>query len=315
MSSGSCRGEAMSGPTSLLLQAPSIRDDAKRLTDRLVHQHGASVAAILFHGSCLRAESGAGILDLYVLVDDYKAFHRRTFPALANAVLPPSVCYLRGDGDGADGAKVAVVARPQFLSRLRQASLDTTLWARFCQPTALAYSRDDEARRWVESALAMATKTAIDWSLRLGPDEGTAADFWTALFRHTYGAELRVEGPARANQLYGFAPDLFDRAFAEIAPSLGATPSTEGRFRSPVTEDFRRRSATAWRRRRVIGKALNIARLVKALFTFDGGIDYIVGKLERHSGQKVDLTPWQRRHPLLAAPGVLLTLRRRGVIR
>ena len=49
---------------------------------------------------------------------------------------------------------------------------------------------------------------------------------------------------------------------------------------------------------------LNYARLVKAAFTFDGGVDYVLWKVRRHSGVVVPGTDWQRRHTLLAAPGL-----------
>jgi hypothetical protein len=71
----------------------------------------------------------------------------------------------------------------------------------------------------------------------------------------------------------------------------------------------------AWRFRRLVGKLLSILRLAKGVFTFDGGVDYILWKIERHSGVKATATPWQRRHPLLAAPGLAWRLYRRGAFR
>lgn len=67
-----------------------------------------------------------------------------------------------------------------------------------------------------------------------------------------------------------------------------------------------------WGLRRVQGKFLSVARLIKASFTFDGGIDYLAWKISRHSGVKIELTPWQRRHPLLAGIVLFWRLRRRG---
>ncbi|MCC2659180.1 MAG: hypothetical protein K0Q76_4288, partial [Panacagrimonas sp.] len=64
-----------------------------------------------------------------------------------------------------------------------------------------------------------------------------------------------------------------------------------------------------------LGKPLNVLRLLKAACTFDGAADYAAWKVERHSGVKLELSPWQRRHPLLAAPVVYLRLRRQGVLR
>lgn len=70
-----------------------------------------------------------------------------------------------------------------------------------------------------------------------------------------------------------------------------------------------------WAMRRVLGKLLSVLRLAKGLFTFDGGVDYILWKIERHTGARIALTPWQRRHPLLASPVFLWRLYRLGAIR
>lgn len=301
-------------PPSLLLRDHVVGDDVRRMAHDIADRHGDTVAAILFYGSCLRDESGAGILDFYVLVDDYRTFHGHRGAALANALVPPSVGFVPGGQSRFLGAKVAVIARTQFTRRLTTDAFDTTLWARFCQPVALAYCRDPESTAWVERTLSRAAATAVDWAVRLGPVEGRAEDFWTTLFRHTYAAELRVEGGGRAGQIYGFAPQGFDDAFARLSPPE-VEVLADGRYRVHLDESERRHAQARWRRRRVAGKALNVLRLCKALFTFDGGVDYIVGKLERHSGQTIELRPWQRRHPLLAAPGMVWSLYRRGIIR
>ncbi|MEM7487988.1 MAG: hypothetical protein AAF390_02580, partial [Pseudomonadota bacterium] len=71
----------------------------------------------------------------------------------------------------------------------------------------------------------------------------------------------------------------------------------------------------AWAARVVVGKPLNLIRVVKGAFTFDGAADYIAWKVERHSGRALELTDFQRRHPLLAAPRVLWRLLRDRVVR
>jgi len=58
-----------------------------------------------------------------------------------------------------------------------------------------------------------------------------------------------------------------------------------------------------------------VLRLLKAALTFDRGMDYVVWKVERHSGVRLEVAPWERRFPLLAAPGLYCRLRRRGLLR
>jgi hypothetical protein len=70
-----------------------------------------------------------------------------------------------------------------------------------------------------------------------------------------------------------------------------------------------------WRARRFQGRALSIARLIKAGFTFQGGADYAAWKIERHTGQHIPLTDWQRRHPVIAGLMLLPKLLRRGAIK
>ena len=74
-------------------------------------------------------------------------------------------------------------------------------------------------------------------------------------------------------------------------------------------------SRPAWWLRRVQGKLLSVLRLMKAAFTFQGGIDYIAWKLERHTGVPIEVTPKMRRQPLLYSWGLVWRLYRRGVFR
>ena len=66
---------------------------------------------------------------------------------------------------------------------------------------------------------------------------------------------------------------------------------------------------------RIIGKLLSLVRLAKACFTFEGGADYAAFKIERHTGRKIALTQWQRRHPLIAGLLMLPKLLRSRALR
>ncbi|WP_199707616.1 hypothetical protein [Teichococcus wenyumeiae] len=299
-------------------EAPSpAMAGALALARDIVAEHGGAVRAVLFYGSCRRTGDASGLLDLYVVHDGQRAFHRRWLPALLNAALPPNVMQRvgRAEGMGEVRAKVAVLSRRQFERRLRPGTLDTTIWARFCQPTTLVYARDAEAAAWAADAGARAFATAALWAVRLGPRRAAPAGFWQALFAKTYGAELRTERQGRGNSIHEAAPEWFDGnlPLAFAAQGLDATPDAEGRLTPGLAPSWRH--GAGWALRRWLGKPLNVARLVKAAFTFEGGADYLAWKIERHSGEALALTDWQRRHPILAAPRLLWRLLRRGAVR
>jgi hypothetical protein len=86
-------------------------------------------------------------------------------------------------------------------------------------------------------------------------------------------------------------------------------------YQCHVPQYKRRTAGFAWLLRRIQGKALSILRLVKALFTFEGGLDYVVWKLERHSGQAIVVPDRVRRLPLIHMWGFFWQLYRRGIFK
>ena len=70
-----------------------------------------------------------------------------------------------------------------------------------------------------------------------------------------------------------------------------------------------------WAIRILQGKILSVLRLVKGTLTFDGGVDYILWKIKRHSGVTMEASPFLRRHPILAMLVLSWRLYRLGGIR
>lgn len=295
---------------------PAITDVAEMLAAR---GHGAATA-VLFYGSNLRSGALDGVLDYYVLVDSLRGWYGpgRWLPAAANRILPPSILYLEPQWQGQTlRAKVAVLRADQFRRAMRRSGLDTTMWARYSQPAALAWHRDAASRDAAVAAVTDAVISAAGWAGRLGPAIGAANDYWQALFKRTYGAELRVEKASRTDSLMAYGGERYDRLLplAWAADSLRFETLSDGRLRPAVSAVARWLAASGWSLRHLLGKPLNFVRLMKSAYTFDGGVDYVLWKIERHSGVRMELTPWQRRHPILASPYVLWQLRKRGAIR
>ena len=284
----------------------------------LARRGGTATAGVLYYGSALRAADLSGILDFYVLLDDVSAWPASWLARCANRMLPPNVGYLEFRHDGAVlRAKYAVLSTEQFAHRVVQASLDTTIWARFCQPALLVWSRSDADRDAVGDLVGNAVQCASVWAALLGPARGTPEDFWRALFARTYAAELRVETATRAQDIVGKAPARYAAMLTLGWRRSGIRFSTldDKSLGTDIEPRERVRAGRAWQRRARLGRPLNIVRLLKAAFTFEGATDYAVWKVERHSGQRIEVSAWQRRHPLLAAPGLYWKLKRRGVLK
>ena len=152
------------------------------------------------------------------------------------------------------------------------------------------------------------------------PEQGSVQSLWSNGLRLSYGAELRVESPARARELAETNKTYYQQVTRLCAPLLHYPCDIAG---SPPTQDYRAEISAlrrfgnriAWKIRTLQGKLLSLARLIKALFTFDGGLDYIAWKLERHSGVHIDIPEKVRRYPLIFIWGLFWDLYRRGIFR
>lgn len=258
-------------------------------------RHPEAARAVMFYGSCLRESQLDGLmLDFYLIVSDYPAAYDRRWLATANRLIPPNVFPLAHEGLS---AKYAVLSEADF-ARLCGAQADNvSVWARFAQPSRLVWAADDAARAGVTHAVAQAVPTLLSLALPLVGQEERSD--WRALFEagfaQTYGAELRAERKGRGTSILDSAPDYYRAAFtAAVADGL-VDPARLVSTREGAA------TARRWRRLQRRGKWLSVVRLAKASFTFAGGIDYLAWKINRHAGTQIVITPWQRRHPLLAA--------------
>ena len=264
----------------------------------------ADARAVLFYGSVLRTGDLEGVLDFYVLTD------RRPRGVLERWLWPQVGYHQLRLEERTLRAKVATLPLATFRSAAAGQALDTTIWTRFVQPSALAFVRDPDDEARTVAAVAAAAETAAGYAAVLGPPHGPAEDYWAALFRRTYRAEFRVETGGREREILAFDRRRYD-ALLPLAWRSAGLAFAEGGVLAPQLEPAARaRLRRAWRLRQAMGRPLNVARLIKAAFTFDGAARYAAWKIERHTGIAVPVTPFRERHPILAAPGVLWRLRR-----
>jgi hypothetical protein len=316
--------ELLAGEANQTVNAP-----ARAMSDALAGRHEDCLVATLFYGSCLRPQDAASptvgpgkadeqLMDFYVVVDDLRRANGGLLAALGNRLLPPNVFYLEVPYDGGRiRCKYGIVTLAQLRRLVRRDTLQNYFWGRFCQPTAVPFARDAGTRAILADMLADAVVTAVATTAPLFDRPFDARALWVRVLALSYGAELRPESDARPAQVHDANRDRYAAVTpaALAAAGLPAATDCDGRF-PPVADDgARRRTLRAWARRRLLGKTLNVLRLMKAVFTFEGGADYVAWKIHRHSGVRIDMSDWQRRHPLLASPVLAVRYWRKGAFR
>ena len=266
---------------------------AMALALRLRHP---GAVAILAYGSCLRGVAAADtLLDFYVLTENFSGVSPNIFSRVACCIVPPNVYYAETEVSGQClRAKYALLPLRLFSKWMTRETGNPYFWARFAQPSALVYVRDDKTRDGVAASISEALRTAFANAKALTAETDALA-VWTAGFNATYQSELRSEKTNRAASIISAEPNYYREAARLLASE------------TPIYANQTLR--------RLTGKGWSVLRLIKAAFTFQGGADYIAWKIERHSGEKIILTDWQRKHPILGGLLLLPALLRKGAIR
>lgn len=287
------------------------------LIEALRTRLGRPVRAVVLYGSCRRnTDIHNGLVDLMAVVSGYRAVHGSGPTALFNAILPPNVYYLEAEsGAGPIRCKYIIVSEATLRRRMA-GGLDGYFWARFTQPCRLVWSADPAAADSIARARATGAAAFAVRAAALGNGSFNANEFWTRAVQATYGCELRPEPANAATGLIGRDPDFWSALSARALPQIdGITSREPDRFDIAIDRLRRVRGQAAWTTRRFWSKTLNIARLVKAAGTFANGVDYLSWKIERHSGVRIEPTDRMRRHPRIAAWGLLFRLWRSGALR
>ena len=132
----------------------------------------------------------------------------------------------------------------------------------------------------------------------------------------SYAGEVRPEAGDRVRDVFAAQRDFLVGATAgaleEAADRrwLVRVAGPEPMYRFPRSHGALDRAAV--RLYFLRSKARATARWLKHVFTFDNWLDYIARKVQRRTGLRVEITPWERRLPLLLLwPKVVRVLRAR----
>ncbi len=308
-----------------VVKQPSARpipDSIQAAGRYLVQKYGQSVQGVLLYGSCLRTGSDEnGLVDCYVIVDKYASVYSSKWVSLLNHWLPPNVFYGEVDFRGRKvRMKYAILSLKDFERSVTHKRFHSYFWGRFAQPTTVMFSVNPDMNQRIIRGLGQAVVTFLAHALPQMASPFSAKDLWRQGLTLSYRAELRTESGRRIQVLwdhdYMYYEKLTQAALPFHFPHVRIFEEADQMlYEVDQTTWTRAKNRAGWLLRSVQGKALSVMRLLKAAFTFQGGADYLVWKIERHSGVKIQLTPAQRRHPIWAGLTTFWRLYRHGAFR
>ena len=291
-----------------------VGDDAQRLATFLARAFGPGTVALLHYGSHAQgAETGPdSAWDYFVIVDAYGPAYRalaatlpRGFPArrgaLFNRILPPNVISVMApDTGGARLAKCCVLSERDLTRACSPRPGDHFVRARLFQQTHLVWARDAAGRARVVDAIASARRETFAWGRPFLPPRFDARSYGRTLLEVSYAGEIRPEAAQHVDVLLDAQGATLIPMFETLLAHLESRGAV-ARFREGYGDPRPPGAVTRARARAWFGwsKVRATLRWLKYVALYDDWLDYVVRKIERRSGVRLELTERERRWPLV----------------
>jgi hypothetical protein len=301
---------------------------AARLAEALRQVAGDSIQGIVFFGSHRSGASPGSFSahDLFVVTTDYLSFYHalrragrlRRGPRLMaalNAWMPPNQLAFREEHEaGVLLAKCAVISGSSLRRETSGRRRDHFCCGRLFQPTEILHAADGAARECLLSDLVSALRETYGWVRPWLGARFDVGDYCRTALQVSMAGEVRPEQGGRCEALWEAERPELEPAVSELLAQLAAAGELAAEADGVYT--LRRRVGSLerarWRLYFARSKLRATLRWVKHTVTFDGWLDYILRKVERHGGGEMALGRWERRWPLLLLwPRLLRFLRDR----
>ena len=287
---------------------------AARLATFLAQAFGPATVALVHYGSHAhrsdaRPESAH---DFFVIVDDYRSAYRSLrasvgtryrpgMAALLNHVLAPNVLSLSDGGVTPPlRAKVGVLSLGAFRRACSASAADHFVRGRVVQTMQLIWARDAQSERMVRDAVVEARAGSFAWGRASLPPHFDPEIYCRSLLTTSFAAEIRPESQDRIGVLLDAQRSTIVPAYAALLEWLahaGFLVRDGDGFSDP-------RPPGAWGRLRWAtyfrwSKLRATLRWIKYVALYDDWLDYVVHKVARRSGVAIELSPRERRWPLI----------------
>jgi hypothetical protein len=289
---------------------PEVRD----VVDLLRDSCGRDLVAVIFFGSrLLRTSPGEGsAADLVIVVENYLRFYESIgtrlpaarhsgIMASLNRVLAPNIIYLNDPGGMRAGAKCFIVSDHDLEIALSADAEDHFFRGRLAQRVDVVYARSERDRAALDRRIDAARRLTVDWvPLYIATETFGVLDYCRRMMEVSYASEIRPEARVRVLEVFQAQLSFFRLVYGRVLQDA----ARDGRLIAEG-EGFRLAKKPSWRERRRWAaffrrsKTRATLRWFKYMLTFDDWLDYIVRKVERRSGVRIELTKAERRLPVI----------------
>lgn len=290
-----------------------------------VNRYGSNLVYLIFYGSCLHnsTKRETSMYDFYVVIEDYKGAYetfekRKRFYFLLNQFLPPNVFFTYMEVNGKRfSSKYNLISLAHMEKYTSENAPDMYIFGRLGKRVALLFYRTEaEVNRFLEM-WGKSMRMNAELALHFLPSEFDLDLFILKTLEVSYMGDYRIERDTKVEELFNADKEFYKKVYSIILEEIMREKKVAymidgGRYRKGGENPQERERAERFIKR---AKRRSIYRWPKGLMTVGDYVEYLINKVERAKGIKIELSPMERKFPLILGWKYFFKLKRRGMIK
>lgn len=252
------------------------------------------ISGIMAYGSTLNpaTTTSTSTPDFYVLVDSYDAFYPKPRDRFLNRHLPPNIYHIHSPQGS---CKYCVISLDHLEKEVGPKTKDVYHLGRFSKRMGIVWARNPE----IENRIANIQKTAIisvsKKVLQSLNENFMLEDFIRRSLYLSYQGDVRVEAIDKVDKIMLAEKVYYEVVFQHALEELGLKKNELGFY--TLSKSGLGKKLDDIKFSSFIRKSRTRARLrwPKNMFTVEQWLDYILAKIERTQGMKIEMSPLEKK--------------------
>ncbi len=276
---------------------------------------------VIFYGSCISrgTRKETSYPDFYVVVKSYKSAlkkfrKKRNLYFLLSKILPPTVFFLKLEKNGKFyQCKFNLISKEHLDLYTSEGAPDTYIFGRFGKRIVLPYFSSEKEMEDLVLFHLRAVKMNAEMALHFLPVKFGLDEFIKKTLSISYMGDYRVERDTKIEEIFESEKNFYRRVYSLILDELEKEKkilkNSEGLYERISCSEIERKRAEKFLKR---SRRRSVYRWPKGILTVGNYVDYLLSKLERARGIKIELTPLEKKYPLIFGWKHFFRIKREG---